>query len=978
LFGTYLALLPGRALAFVEEDIRRIDMRYGKWLGAIVFLAAVLAAQTSTGILRGVLTDSSGAVVPAAAVTLTGPTGVKGSATTQADGSYSFASLAPGEYAVRVELPGFTAFQRSVTIAEGRTVQLPIRLTLEEAKQEITVAGDAAPQVNLDPNSSATGRVVAGADLDSLPDDPDDLASMLTALAGPSAGPSAGGTGTILLDGFSGAQLPPKESIKEVRIDQNPFSAQYDNLGFGRIEIITKPGADKLRGSIQLLDSDAFFNSRNPYAANKADYVNRIWTATLSGPIGKRISYSLNFFPSTINNTALIDAVSLNTSTLTPVAVQSTVVTPANNLNGSGKIDSQLSTNNTLTARYQRSFNTKDNNGVGQYSLVSRAYGSEFARDDVQLTETYVLNPTTATETRLAFSRNASYQYGNVTDPSIVVSGSFSGGGAQVGNAYNLSRQFEFQNNTSKLKGAHTIKFGIRARYYSVDDNSPNNFGGTFSFFGVSNAPVLDANNQVVPGQTAPINSLEQYRRTLLFTGLGYSGAQIQALGGGASQFSISGGKPLASISQADVEPYFLDDWRVRPNITLSMGLRFETQTNISRSRDFGPRLAVAWSPHAKAGTQPKTVLRAGAGRFFNRVPPFFTQNAAHFNGVNQQQYVVMNPDFYLQSIPTLDTLQAQKQPLTTWRLDSHERSMDLSVLALTVERQLGKTTTISGNYLHVIFHHTSMNINLNTPLPGTFIPGQPDSGVRPYGNDAGNLFAYEPEGDFIENVAWVTVNQKVGKGVSLGVNYQYLNVRGDTSDTPWPSNPYNLRQDYGRISWARPQNFNLYGTLMAPLKIQFNPNVVIASGAPYDLTTGTDFYGTTIANARPAFATDLSRPSVVFTRFGAFDTNPMPGQTIVPRNYLTATGMWNINMRVGRTFQLGKLKPVPNGAKSNGDRRYNINFNVEVNNIFNHLNQGGWVGNLASPLFGQSTSIYLFRDTSNNRRVQFGTQFNF
>ncbi|HXP87349.1 MAG TPA: carboxypeptidase regulatory-like domain-containing protein [Bryobacteraceae bacterium] len=954
----------------------------GAFLHSVLFFLATfpVAAQISNGTLRGVLTDSSGAIVPAASVTLTGPA-AGGSpartATTQADGSYSFASLTPGEYAVRVELPGFTAFQRAVTIEEGRTIQLPIRLTLEESKQEITVAGDAGPQVNLDPNSSATGRVVAGADLDALPDDPDDLATMLTALAGPSAGPSAGGSATILLDGFSGAQLPPKESIKEVRIDQNPFSAQYDNLGFGRIEIITKPGADKLRGSIQLLDSDAYFNSRNPYAANKADYVNRMWTAMLSGPIGKRVSYSLNFFPSTINNTALIDAVKLDPATLTPVPVQSTVVTPQNNLNGSAKLDTQLSTNNTLTGRYQRSFNTKENNGIGQYSLTSREYGSEFARDDVQLTETFVMNPTTATETRFAFSRNANYQYGNNTDPSIQVVGSFNGGGAQVGNAYNLSRQFEFQSNTSKLHGAHTIKFGIRARYYSVDDNSPNNFGGMFSFFGVSNAPVLDANNQAVPGQTAPISSLEQYRRTLLFTGLGYSGAQIQALGGGASQFSIAGGKPLASISQADVEPYFLDDWRVRPNVTLSMGLRYETQTNISRSHDFGPRLAVAWSPHAKQGTQPKTVLRVGAGRFFNRVPPFFTQQAAHFNGVNQQQYVVTNPDFY-PNIPSLDALQAQRQPLTTWRLDSRERSMDLSVIAVTVERQLGKGTTISGNYLHVIFHHTSMNINLNTPLPGTFIPGQPDSGARPYGNAAGNLFTYEPEGDFVENVAWVTVNHKLNQKVSLGVNYQHLNARGDTSDTPWPSNPYNLRQDYGRISWARPQNFNLYGTLMAPLKVQFNPNVVMASGAPYDLTTGSDFYGTTIANARPAFATDLSRPSVVVTRFGAFDTNPMPGQTIVPRNYLTATGMWNINMRVGRTFQIGRLKPVPNGAKANGDRRYNINFNVEVNNIFNHLNQGGFVGNLSSPLFGQSTSIYLFRDTSNNRRVQFGTQFNF
>src|SRR5262249_46340306 len=144
----------------------------------------------------------------------------------------------------------------------------------------------------------------------------------------------------------------------------------------------------------------------------------------------------------------------------------------------------------------------------------------------------------------------------------------------------------------------------------------------------------------------------------------------------------------------------------------------------------------------------------------------------------------------------------------------------------------------------------------------------------------------------------------------------------------------------------------------------------VTASGAPYNLIVGSDLNGDSIANDRPAFATDLSRPSVVFTRFGAFDTNPMPGQTIVPRHYLTREPMLNLNMRIGRDIKFAKV--------SEKEHRYTANVNFSVNNVFNHLNKGGWVGNLASPLFGQSTSINLFRETSNNRRVQFGTTFNF
>jgi hypothetical protein len=187
------------------------------------------------------------------------------------------------------------------------------------------------------------------------------------------------------------------------------------------------------------------------------------------------------------------------------------------------------------------------------------------------------------------------------------------------------------------------------------------------------------------------------------------------------------------------------------------------------------------------------------------------------------------------------------------------------------------------------------------------------------------------------------------------------------------PSNPYNLKQDVSRSGWDRRNYFTFEGSLKAPYKIQINPFFVMASGQPYNLTIGSDLNGDTVANDRPAFATDLSRPSVVITKFGAFDTNPIPGQTLVPRNYLMSTGTKSLNTRVGRTFAFGK--PRMSDSK---EGRYTLNLNVDVNNVFNHVNQGNWVGNLSSPLFGQSTGLYLFRDTSNNRRVQFGTQFNF
>jgi len=957
-------------------------------LPGTILLATLLAAQQNAGTLRGVLTDTSGAVIPTATVSLTAGSTRK-TAITQTDGSYNFAGLAPGEYRIKVEFPGFETFEKPVTVDAGKSVQLSIQLTPGGGKQEVTVSGEKGPELSTDPSNNQSALIVAGADLDALPDDPDDLSDMLTQLAGPASGPTGGAQ--ILLDGFSNMQLPPKAAIKEIRINSNPFSTEYDSLGFGRIEIITKPGADNLRGGIGFTDSDAFFNSRNPYAANKADYVNRMFTTNLGGPLSHRASFLVNFYQTTINNTALIDAVTLAPATLAETPIQSSVLTPRSDISGNARFDYQISTNNTFTGSYQYYLSNRDNNGIGQYSLVSREYNLEQARHDVRLTETAVLNSSAATETKFAFTQISTQQYGDNSVPGLIVSGSFNAGSAQVGRASNMWRQYEFQNNTTVLHGSHTVKFGARVRYTGITDISPANFGGTFSFFGESNAPVLNANNQVEMGSngqplTAPITSLEQYRRTLLFQGLGYSPAEVQALGGGPSQFSIAAGNPLARVGQADASLYVQDDWRIKPNFSLSVGMRYEMQTNISDHADLGPRIAVAWSPGASRGTAagaspPKTVIRAGIGMFYNRFSPNLILQEERFNGINQQQFVVTNPDFF-PNVPSLSTLLAEQQPPTTYKVQANTRAVALRQSALTIERQLPFKTTISATAVNLLATHLVSIVNVNTPLPGTYIPGEPDSGVRPLGNAAGNPFVYEAEGFIKENAGWVQITNKISSKVSLTAYYTLMFANGDVDSLTSPSNPFNIMQDYGRSSFDRRHYFSLQGTVKAPFGLQFNPLFIAASGLPYDLQIGSDLNGDTIANERPAFATDLSRPSVVITRFGAFDTDPMPGQTLVPRNYLTGGGMWNLNMRLGRTFSFGKPKAAAalaaNAPKGTTERRYRLNFNIDVNNVFNHLNPGGYVGNLSSPLFGQSTALYLFTNTSNNRKVTFGTNFSF
>jgi hypothetical protein len=937
---------------------------------ALFILTTALFAQPQTGGLHGILTDSSGAVIPAASLTLSGGGGEK-SVQSQTDGSYTFSGLAAGDYKIAVVFPGFVAYEHPIAVQAGATAQFAIQLTPTGGKQEVTVNADAA-EVSVEPGHNASAIVIKDSDLDSLPDDPGDLSDMLNALAGPSAGPNGA---TMMVDGFAGGQLPPKNTIKEIRMNQNPFSSEYDDLGFGRIEIITKPGTDTMHGQFQLTDSDSFFNSRNPYAANKADYVNRSFNETLSNSFRHKGSWTLNATQNKINNNAIIHAVTLDPSTLESVSVNQSVTTPRDNFAGTARMDYQLTSNQTATARYTYNRGDQDNSGIGGYSLVSRAYSGQNSSHELQLTETAVLNPSMATETHFGYSRYSNAQFDTNTAPAIIVSSSFNDGGAQVGKTFNHQTYLELQNISTLVHGAHTLRFGGRWQHSAVTDSSPGNFGGTFTFLGVSNVPELDSNNQPVPGSSISITSLEQYRRTLLFQKMGYPVTTIQALGGGASQFSIAGGNPEAQAGYATMGVFIQDDWRIRPNLTISPGFRYEMQTGYHDPASPAPRIGLAWSPDGGAGKTGKTVIRLGAGFFYDRFGTNVLLQTERFNGINQQQYLVMDPLFY-PVVPALSTLEALRQPPVTWRLSSTMKPLLDFMQAATLERQLPRNSTFSITFLHISGKHVPIVVNANTPLPGTFDPANPSSGVRPYGNAAGNIFEYQSNGVYNQKLAFLKWDARFNKKVSFTTYYTLRFAHNDANWLGTPSNPFDLSQDYGRASYDRRHSFNLLGNITLPLGLQFSPMLVMSSGAPYDLTIGSDLNGDSYGTDRPAFATDLSRPSVVVTKYGAFDTNPMPGQTIVPRNYLQSTGMWNVNARLGKTFAIGK-KPAAPGS-SGTETRFKLNFNVDVNNVFNHLNQGGYVGNLSSPLFGQSTSVYLFRETSNLRRVQFGTSFTF
>ena len=618
--------------------------------------ALALPAFAQVASLHGIVTDPSGAAVPGASVTLAGPGPAK-TARTDRSGAYTFSGIALGDYSVRVVAPGLALASPTSVSLQGPDQTLNLSLQVAAMSEKVTVRESAGPTISTDTANNASALVLKGDDLQALSDDPDDLAADLQALAGPSAGPNGG---SIFVDGFSGGELPPKESIREIRINANPFAPEYDKLGYGKIEIFTKPGTDKYRGTVDYNFAKQFWNSRNPYAPVKAPFQLDEFEGNAGGPLGKRASFTVDAQRNMVDNGSIVNAVTLNPVTLAPTAFQGFSIVHGRYTKVSPRVDYQLSPNHTLMLRYGVTHSDVPDNGVGAFDLATRTSHTQFTNQTVQIAETAVLG-SAVNETRFQFYRSASQAIATDMNPQILVLGSFNGGGSPNGRSFDTQNSYEFQNYTSMLHAAHSAKFGIRLRGQTDDSVSPQNFNGAFTFGGGALEPVLNTQNQPVfdasgEPELAPISSIERYRRTLLFQQMGDTPAQIRALGGGATQFSLNAGTAALAVHQFDAGIFAGDDWRVRSNLTLSLGMRYELQTNIHDWRDISPRIAFAWAPGSNAKSKGKTVLRGGFGVFYDRFPLANTLTADRFNGLVQQQYVVNNPDFF-PNVPTAASL---------------------------------------------------------------------------------------------------------------------------------------------------------------------------------------------------------------------------------------------------------------------------------------------------------------------------------
>ena len=920
----------------------------------IAFCASIpglVLGQQRPGSLRGQVLDELGGAIVGASVTAIDGQGVEKSVVTNNAGAYTINGLAPGKYTVRAINAGFAISETpNVEVTSAKPAQLDITLKVALEEQKVTIASDTR-ELSTEPENNAGAIVLKGDDIDALPDDPDDLAAALQALAGPSAGPNGG---QIFVDGFTGGRLPPRSSIREIRLNSNPFSAEYDRLGMGRIEILTRPGTDRFRGQVSFNFNDDALNARNPFADSRPPIQTRQYGGNFGGPISKRkMSFFVDFDKRDIDDETLIVAKVLDANN-NIVDFIDTFAVPSRRTSFSPRFDYQINPNHTLIARYNYAKNTRTT-GAGGFSLPSRAYDSENSEQGIQLTETAILSKTIVNETRFSFERQQTSQNADNSIATIDVSEAFTGGGSQVGQSHSTTHDWELTNNTSFTHGAHALKAGARLRGVNIDQVSPQNFGGTYSFFGGVFGPVLDANNGPT-GDTALLTSIERYRRTQVFLAQGLSGAQIRALGGGASQFRLSSGNPESTVSQWDIGGYVQDDWKVRPTLTLSLGLRYENQKNIDSNLNFAPRVGFAWQP---GGPQGKTVFRGGYGVFYERISENLTMQAQRLNGINQQQFTILNPDFF-PVIPTTDQLIQGAAPGTVYRLEDGLQAPYTLQSVISVERQLPWNLTVATSYINVRTLHVLRTRQLNAPLPGTFVPGVPNTGVRPLNcadfippdinpSTRCNIFEYESSGRYNQNQFIVNINSRFHRNASLNAYYVLAKANSDSDGTgSFPADPYDLSTEYGRASNDTRHRFVMTGNFRAPWGISLTPFMIINSGRPFNITLGRDLNNDSLNNERPAFAlagANCSDPNIKCTPFGNFKLTFAPGDVMIPRNFGEGPGSVSVNMRVSKTWSFGSEGGSNAQNRQQGQQRQDGQQNAQRDGQQRTIMGGGMAG---------------------------------
>jgi len=789
-------------------------------------------------------------------------------------GLFRFDGIPPGTYEIRVEFPGFTTKVTPIRVGAGPPGATTIVMELARFGDDVEVTTGAG-QASAASAANLNAITVDGDALDNLPILDQDVVAALSRFLDSSA--IATGGAMLLVDGIEVSGLKVSASaIQQIKINQDPYAAEFMRPGRGRIEIVTKPGGREFSGTLNVRFRDSSLYARNAFAADTPRQQRRIVEGTFGGPVhgASKTNFILSGSRDAEDSQAVIFA-------QTPGGiVQADAPTPSSRVMLTAAWNHMQGEKHLQSIRLSHLKERDPVQGVGGTNLPEVGFNHEDREDELTFSQQTVFSQRLLNEFRLLVGDEYEPRVSLRTDPRIVVLDAFTGGGAQA-DTLRTEHHFTLLETMTWSSGRQTVKVGLNIPDWSwrgFDDRS--NASGTFAF-----------------------SSLQDY-----------------ALGRPYS-FTQQAGDGHVAFLEKVVGGFVQDDIRLRPNLSIDLGLRYDWQSYFHDTNNLAPRVSFAYAPDE----QRHTVVRGGAGVFYDRTGPGPIQDLIRYDGRHLSRYVIVNPG-YPSALGPGQTLDAQPASITQLGPDvTIPFTMQYSV---GVERQLRPKTTLSVNFVGSRGVNVFRSRDVNAPPP-------PDFAARP--DPAHSVVRQiESAGRLETESLQLTLRGQLTKYFNGSAEYSFGRAYNDTSGFFWmPPNAYDLSLEYARADFNQRHRVEAFGTLTAGRGVTIGVSTSAWTGRPYSLTTGTDLFHTGTANARP------------------------PG---VPRNSLQGPAFAVVDLRASRDFAL------PSAA----GRKHTLNLGVDVFNALNHVNYSYFVGNLSSPFFGQAISANAPRRVQFSMRVRY------
>ncbi len=842
------------------------------------FLATFALGQ-STGALRGTVEDPTGQLVFGADVKLRSQaTGQELSTSSDEEGRFQFEGVAFGEYALTVTEPGFKTFELAVSVAEHHDNPMSVLLRVASDAETVRVSANDATIPLASQNADAIEFDRRW--MENLPSKEADPLAVPSLFLSPAASGTMGPM--ILVDGVESSGLEvPTTSIKRILVNKSPYSAEFARPGRGRIEVFTRKGNLRdYHGNVTFLARNSVLDARNAFAAVRPPSQREIAEAELDGPLSARARFLVAGRYFTSDDSSVVHA-----HTPSGLLVENVDV-PEHNTRLFGRFEFDLSPKHTLTFIYKFKNKAQQNQGIHSFDLPERATDFSIHENEVKLFERAIFSERFLNDLRLTYKDEPQRTMSISDQQAIIVLGAFNSGGAQI-KQQQQERAASIQDIATVGWGKQTITFGggSRSRFFHVTDSS--NSAGTFTFASLA----------------------------------AYSAGQPEL-------FTMNQGNPQISFAQKEYFTFVQDEVQVRPSFSLSLGLRYEWQSNVDYRRNLAPRLAFAFAP----GHGP-TVFRGGVGIFYDRQPDIIQQQATLYNGTQGHQIVLTNPGYPVPFDP------AAPPPPSLLRTAPGIRNPYLMQASIGVERKLGR----GRNFLTIDYTATrSVELyrtrNINAPLPATGTVPDPNFG---------NIDQFESSGKSRSNSLTTSLQTALGKRANLLAQYVFSKSTDDTSGyASLPADNYDLRPEYGRSDYDRRHRLNLIGTYRFFWGLRTGTVVNINSGIPFNITTGYLNNGDLVPTARPP---GVGRNTGVGPGYASVDFH------LAKRFSFHKTEAQNGSNAAPAGRGLAGLSGL--GGEGGADRVSSLEIAIDAFNVFNHTNDKNYVGTLTSPFFGRANA---------------------